>query len=141
MQKLVMATAAGEEHGLVNTLTNAVRFDDFKNMTPADKAKCEKEKKEDARMVKVKYINMRGSHERLTKPYCRWAGDPILCYHLIPNYQYDVPMGFVNEVNNMTVVKRSGLVSEDGNPVNKDESPMDRDKKGDQIHMLVPINF
>ena len=43
---LLMATASGEQHGLINTLTNSVPFDDFKSMTPANKAKLEKEKKE-----------------------------------------------------------------------------------------------
>lgn len=142
MSAVLRATATGEQHGLINTLTNSVVFDDFKNMTPEMKEKCKKEKKEDARVVKVKYLNMRGSHERLSKPYCRWAGDPIHQYHLIPGHVYDLPMGFVNEVNNGgKLPKRSGLVSVDGNPINKDESPLDKDQQGEAIHLLVPATF
>ena len=57
MVSVVRCTASGEQHGLVNTLTNSVPFDDFKNMAPNIKAKAEKEKKEDARLVKVEYKN------------------------------------------------------------------------------------
>ena len=94
---LLQATANGEMHGLINTLTNSCENNDFKHMTPAIKAKLEKEKKEDARLVKVEYINRKGKHERLTKPYCRYAGDPIQIWHLIPGKVYELPMGFVKE--------------------------------------------
>lgn len=138
-----MCTASGEEHGLINTLTNSVAFDDFKHMTPANKAKCEKEKKEDARMVKAEYLNSRGRHERLTKPYCRWAGDPIQIYHLIPGKTYEVPFGFIKEVNDSTkhMKKRSGLVSLDGEPIKKDESPLEKDEDGEWLHKMVPVSF
>lgn len=138
---VVRCTASGEQHGLINTLTNSVEFNDFKNMAPNIKAKCEKEKKEDAKIVKVKYINMRGKHERLSKPYCRWAGDPIQQYHLIPGQVYDLPLGFVKEVNEVKIPKRSGLVSVDGSDLKSDGSPLDKDTEGEQIHMLVPATF
>jgi hypothetical protein len=141
VKQLTMATAAGEMHGLVNTLTNSVVFDDFKHMSPENKAKVEKEKKEDAKMVKVKYINSRGKHERLSKPYCRYAGDPIYCYHLIPGHVYDVPMGFVKEVNEVKVPKRSGLVSLDGNDLRPNGEPLSQDTEAEQLHMLVPASF
>lgn len=140
---IVMTTASGEMHGLINTLTNSVAFDDFKNMTPANKAKAKKEKEEDARMVKAEYWNSRGRHERLTKPYCRWAGDPIHIYHLIPGKVYEVPYGFVKEVNDETKLmkKRSGLLSVDGQPINKDEMPLDRDQDGEWLHKMTPVGF
>ncbi len=143
MANVVMCTASGEQHGLINTLTNSVPFDDFKNMTPENKAKAQKEMKEDMRMVKARYINHRGRHERLTKPYCRWAGQPILQYHLIPGHEYELPMGFIKEVNDplIKVPKRSGLVSVDGQSLNKDESPLDKDQQGEIIHELVPVSF
>lgn len=136
-----MATAAGEQHGLINTLTNSVPFNDFKYMTPDMKSKCEKEKKEDARMVKARYINHRGKHERLTKPYCRWAGDPILVYHLIPGHTYDLPLGMINEVNAVRMPVRSGLMSVDGNDIRKDGSPLDKDMESELLHELVPASF
>ena len=142
-QQVAMALASGEQHGLINTLTNSVTFDDFRNMTPENKLKCEKQKKEDARLVKAEYMNSRGRHERLTKPYCRWSGDPINIYHLIPGKVYEVPMGFVNEVNDESkhLKRRSGLVSIDGNPLSKDESPLDRDTDGEWLHRMVPVGF
>ncbi len=143
MASLVMATASGEQHGLINTLTNSVPFDDFKNMTPANKTKLEKEKKEDARMVKAQYLNSRGRHERLTKAYCRYSGEPIQIWNFIPEKVYDVPLGLVKEVNdkNKQLPKRSGLVSVDGSPVNPDNSPLSSDSEGEWLHKFVAADF
>lgn len=138
---ILQATATGEQHGLINTLTNSVPFDDFKNMSPSIKAKLEKEKKEDSRMVKVEYLNSKGRHERLTKPYCRYAGDPIQVYNLIPGRQYEVPMGFVKEVNGMKNMKRSGLLEVDGQNVTESGAPLDKDVEADWIHKLIPVGF
>lgn len=141
MSAVIMCTPSGEAHGLINTLTNSVENNDFKHMAPHIKAKLEKEKKEDARLVKVEYINSRGRHERLTKPYCKYAGDPIQQWHLIPGYQYEVPYGFVKEVNNIRMPQRSGLVSLDGQDLRKDGAPIDKDNEGERLHRLVPISF
>lgn len=143
MATVSMVTQSGEEHGMINSFANRVPFDDFKHMTPANKAKAEKEKKEDARIVKAEYMNSRGRHERLTKPYCRYAGDPIQMWHLIPGRVYDVPMGFVKEVNdtNKHMKKRSGLVSVDDKAINNDGSPLGEDIDGDWIHKLIPVGF
>ncbi len=140
-KQIVMVTANGEEHGLVNTLNNSVPFDDFKNMKPEHAEECRKHKKNDARLVKVKYMNSRGRHERLTKPYCRWAGDPIQQWHLIPGHIYEVPYGFVQEVNGIKNPVRSGLVEVDGEKFTKDGSPLERDIQGEQLHTLVPAEF
>ena len=136
-------TALGEAHGLINTLTNSVENNDFKHMKPDVKVMLEKEKKEDARIVKAEYLNSRGKHERLTKPYCKYAGDPIQIWHLIPGRLYDIPMGFVKEVNDKTkhMPKRSGLVSVDGSSINKDESPLEKDEDGEWLHKLIPVGF
>lgn len=139
--QIVQATATGEQHGLINTLTNSVEFNDFKHMSPATKAKLEKEKKEDARIVKAEYINRTGSHERLTKPYCRYAGDPIQIWHFIPGRTYDVPYGLVKEVNQVRMPKRSGLMEVDGEKVKADGSPLDKDEDGPWIHKFVSSSF
>jgi hypothetical protein len=141
--QLTLATASGEMHGLINTLTNSVPFDDFKNMTPANKKKLEAEKKEDSRLVKAEYLNSRGRHERLTKPYCKYAGEPIQIWHFIPGKVYEVPLGLVNEVNdkNKIMKKRSGLVSVDENNVTKDGSPLSQDQEGEWIHKFVASGF
>ena len=141
MTAVLRATASGEQHGLINTLTNSVEFNDFKHMRPDIKAKIEKEKKEDAKLVEVEYLNARGRHERLTKPYCKYAGDPILVYHLIPGQRYTLPMGMINEVNNMKTIRRSGLVSLDGEDVKKDGSPLESDQDADWTHKLIPTKF
>ena len=138
-----MATAGGEQHGLINTLTNCVPFDDFKHMTPENKKEMEAQKKRDARVVKAEYMNSRGRHERLTKPYCRYAGDPISIYHLIPGKVYDLPVGFIDEVNdkNKIMKKREGLLEVDGKPVTRNEAPLGKDEDGEWLHRLVPVGF
>lgn len=143
MVTVAMATQSGELHGLINTLTNSNVFDDFKNFKPEHKKELERQKKEDARIVKAEYMNSRGKHERLTKPYCKYAGDPIQIWHFIPGKVYEIPMGLINEVNdkNKHLPKRSGLVSIDGNPIRKDEAPLDRDEEGDWLHRFSPIGF
>jgi hypothetical protein len=123
----------GEQHGLINTLTNSVKDDGFSHMTPEAKAKAEKLRKEEKRIVKARYINHRGNQERLTKPYCRWAGDPIQIYHLIPGEVYELPMGLVNEVNNSGLIRRS---KED-----TDRTPVGKIEGKDVIHELVPVGF
>ena len=143
MVQLTLATASGEMHGLINTLTNSHTFDDFKSFKPEHKKELERQRKEDARLVKAEYMNSRGRHERLTKPYCKYSGDPIQIWHFIPGKIYEVPLGLVNEVNDATkkIPRRSGLVSIDGEPVRKDEAPLDKDEIGDWLHRFSAVGF
>jgi len=138
---LTLATATGELHGLIDTRVNSCANDDFKHMSPSVKARMEKEKKEDCRIVKAEYINKNGKQERLEKPYCRYAGEPIQIWRFIPGYVYEVPMGLIKEVNKARMPKRSGLMSVDGKDVNNDGSPLDKDLEGDWIHKFVPVSF
>lgn len=135
MSGLTLVTAQGEHHGLIKTLANSVQNDGFKHMSPENKAKAEKEKKEDAKMVKVRYLNTRGRHERLSKPYCRWAGDPIQFWHFIPGKEYIVPYGLVREVNSVKIVIREGKCDEDG------ENPLKKDEIDEPLHRFVGTEF
>ena len=143
MSHVVMCTASGEQHGLINTLSNMVPFDEFKNMKPEHKKEMERQKKEDSKLVKAEYMNARGKHERLTKPYCKYSGDPIQIWHFIPGKTYEVPMGLINEVNDSTkrLPRRSGLVSIDGEALRKDEAPLDKDEEGEWLHRFVASGF
>lgn len=127
---------SGERHGIINRVANSVsEADGFKNMNPKTKAKCEAQKKEDHKLVKARYLNSRGNHERLTKPYMRWAGDPIDTYHCIPGEVYEVPMGLINEINGSPgLAKRSDIVDYRGVPTKVDG-------KSEKIHEFVPISF
>ena len=142
-KQLMLSTANGELHGLINTLTNSVPFDEFKNMKPEHKKEMERLKKEDSRLVKAEYMNSRGRHERLTKPYCKYAGDPIQIWNFIPGKVYEVPLGLVNEVNdkNKIMKKRSGLIEVDGKPVRSDENPLDNDEEGEWLHRFSAVGF
>lgn len=135
MKQVIQVTPAGEQHGLINVLANSVANNDFKYMDPSLKAKAEKEKKEDAKMVKAQYLNSRGNNERLTKPYCRWAGDPIQIWHFIPGKTYEVPLGLINEVNSKKNISRAGKCDESG------ENPQERDQEEEPLHRFVPVGF
>ena len=142
-KQLVLATASGEMHGLINTIPNKVPFDDYKHMAPEHKKEIESKKKEDSKLVKAEYMNSRGRHERLTKPYCRYAGDPIQIWHFIPNHVYEVPKGLIDEVNDSSkfTKKRSGLLSVDDKNVNADGTPLSHDQNGEWLHKFVPAGW
>jgi len=131
----LLVTESGEQHGLINSVANSVEDNGFKHMKPEVKTKAEKLRKEESRIVQARYINHRGNHERLTKPYMRWAGDPIHTFHLIPGHTYDLPIGFINEINNSPgLAKRSDLLDAKGMPTKVDG-------KAEKLHELVPIGF
>lgn len=143
MSHLTMATASGEAHGLINVLANSVPADDFKRLSPENKKKMQAEKKEDSRVVKAEYTNSRGNHERLTMPYCKYAGDSIQMWNFIPNKVYEVPLGLVKQVNDKTKImkKRAGLVSIDEKLLNQDASPLEKDVEGQWLHKFSPVGF
>ena len=123
----------GEMHGLVNVLPNYVPETSYEKMKPDHKKELDKMRKEDNKLVKARYMNHRGAHERLSKPYCRYAGDPIQQWNFIPNEIYEIPMGLINEVNKSGLIKRS---QEDGPNTN-----MSKVEGKDQIHEFTPISF
>jgi hypothetical protein len=132
--QLKRVTARGEEHGLINSLGNSVQGDNMKRFAPEHRDQMKKLKEEECRIVKARYINHRGTHERLTKPYCRWAGEPIQIWHFIPGQEYEVPLGLVNEVNDAVPKK------------NKPDPELEQGAKGlvegkDMIHEFVAVGF
>lgn len=138
MQQLLRVTATGEEHGLIKEYSNSVPDDEFKRFQPKHREEMKKKKEDEARIVRARYINHRGNHERLTKPYCLWAGDRIQVWHLIPGEEYDLPYGFIQEVNNSGMPKRSKLDADDPNHGNTNLGLVEGK---DKIHELVPVNF
>lgn len=135
MTQLMQVLSTGEQHGLINTLANSVQFNDFKYMDPATKAKAEKLKEKESKMVKARYLNSRGRHERLTKPYCRWAGQPIQIWHFVPGKEYLVPQGLVDEVNAQKIIIREGRCDENG------DNPSCKDEIDEPLHQFVPVSF
>jgi hypothetical protein len=131
-----LETESGEKHGLINKLANSVPFDDFAKMDPKTKAECQKRKERDNKTVKARYINHQGPKERLSRPYMRWAGDPIQMWNFIPDQEYEVPMGLVEEVNDKNKIPKrlSGLLDAKGRPLMKDAP-------GARVHEFVPISF
>ena len=128
---------------MVDSSESYLTFSEFKHFKPEHKKDLERQKKEDARLVKAEYMNSRGRHERLTKPYCKYSGDPIQIWHFIPGKTYEVPLGLVNEVNDASkkIKVRSGLLEVDGKTVNKDGSPLENDQEGEWLHKFVANSF
>ncbi len=130
---LTMVTSWGEEHGMIKEVANSVADTGFGRFAEKDRVKMEKQRKEDGKMVWVKYINYQGKHERLSAPYLKWAGDTIKTYHLIPNHEYYLPMGFVEQVNsNPGLPEREGKMDRNDKPLKKDGMPQ-------KIHELILI--
>ena len=131
----LMTTANGEIHGLINVVSNSVHDDGFKHMKPETKKKAEALKKDEQRIVSARYLNSRGSHERLERPYMRWAGERIEMWKLIPGEVYNLPYGFVKEINESKgLAKRSEILDSNGIPTKKDG-------QNEKIHQLVPVSF
>lgn len=129
-----MTTMSGEQHGLMKVVGNSVVDSDFKRFKEKDRPKMESLRKEQSRMVKATYINTEGSHERLELTYCLWDGDPLLSYKFIPEQEYEIPKGLVDQVNNKKIQKRSDLLDKSGKPLMKDEMAT-------TVHRFVPTGF
>ncbi len=136
-QFIRQVTASGEEHGLINVLTNSNPFDDFKNFTPEHKAEMIRLKKEDSKMVKIEFVHKGGRLERWQETYCKYSGDPIQIWRLIPGRTYEIPLGLVKQINAKTTMRRSGLVSLDGDKVTPTGAPLEKDEEGEWIVKCV----
>ena len=100
-----------------------------------------KQKKEDEKLVKARYYNHEYKENgRLYKPYVKYAGDPIRIYNLIHDHTYELPLGFIEEVNAVTIPVREGLQEVDGKSVTNDGSPLNKDSVRRE-HELVPTSF
>lgn len=138
---LLQVTSWGEEHGLIATFPNSVKFDDFKHVAPEIKEKLKKKKKDDERMVKCRYINHQEKElGRYKQPYVKYAGEPIRMYNLIHNHEYTLPMGLIDSINEMETPVREGLQSVGGKDVNTDGTPLSKDRK-EKIHEVIPVGF
>lgn len=118
---LTQRTASGLEHGLINTVSNSVPDTGFKRFDEKFRQSLEKMKKEDEKLVKVRYINSRGANERLERPYMRYEGQPITTWRFIHNHVYTVPKGLIDEVNSQPeLAQRSEILDSNGVPTKKD---------------------
>ena len=128
-------TPSGEEHGLIKVVANSVPNSVGKRFKEKDRVAMQKMRDEESRMVKVQYINTKGSQERLERPYMRWDGDPVLTYRFIPEHEYEVPKGLVDEVNGKKIQKRSDLLDP------KTGKPMLMDKLESSEHRFVAVGY
>lgn len=128
-----MKTPSGEEHGLIKVVANSVPNSEGKRFNEKDRVSMQKLRDEESRMVKVQYINTKGTQERLERPYMRWDGDPVLTYRFIPEEVYEIPKGLMDEVNSKRLPKRSGLID----PRTKQELLTDKLEMSE--HRFVPV--
>jgi hypothetical protein len=132
---LTQKTASGEEHGLVNTVSNSVQDNGFKRFAADFREQMKKNKQEDEKIVKARYLNSRKGKEMLERPYARYEGQPITMWKFIHNHVYDVPKGLVDEVNTQAaMIKRSEILDAKGMPTT-------RDTEHEKLHQFVPVGF
>ena len=92
-------------------------------------------KAKEEKMVKARYVHKNGGNEVLSKPYMRWPGVPIRMYKLLHNHVYDLPQGFIDEVNgNPGLPKRSEILDAHGVPTKTDQG-------AEKLHHLYPAEF
>ena len=140
MTSLIRVTHTGEMHGMIQQLPNAVPYDEFKNAAPEIKEKLKKKKKDDEKLVKVRYINHEEQERgRFEQPYVA-PGQPIQIWRLIHDQEYLMPLGFVKQINDLRKPIRSDLQNVDGKDVNSDGTPISRDSVK-RTHELVAVGF
>ncbi len=127
-------TESGEEHGLIGVVSNSVPNSEGKRFKEKDRVAMQKMRDEQSRMVKARFINTKGKTDPYPVPYMKWDGDPILTYKLLPNYDYEVPKGLVDDFNNRQCMERSGLLDVNGKPLMVD-------RKTSPEWMFVAIGF
>jgi len=113
----------GEEHGLIKTLPNSDHDASFKNLNPKLKEKCKKQREEDSRVVKARYLHRKDiQHGQLYKSYCAWGGDQIQQWRFLSGEEYEVPIGLINEVNAKIhrETKLTGLLDANNRPIPSD---------------------
>jgi hypothetical protein len=128
---LLMKTANGIEHGLLNTLINQVpKSKRFKNVEPGRKAELEKRAKDNAEIVEVQYINYKNQDTgHRCADYTVGAGEPLYMFKFLHGHTYRVPKGLVNHINDPRKrrPRREGSVDESGQPREKDGAPQSID--------------
>lgn len=125
-----MTTSSGEVHGLINQLPNSVTKE--QEIKPSVKEKFDKKKKEDHRLVKVTYLHRDGANEGLSRAYMNYAGDTIQLWRFIHDYEYEIPKGLMDDVNNSKLEQRSEVCDVNGVPTKKDG-------KAIRIHRFVGV--
>ncbi len=113
-------TTSGEEHGLMKVVSNSVVDSEGKRFKEKDREAMKKQRAEDSKMVRVTYINTKGSKFPFEIPYCMWDGDPILSYKFLADQDYDIPKGLMDLVNKKRIQKRSGLLDKSGKELMQD---------------------
>lgn len=135
MTNLTITEPSGFVHGLVNTIGNSVPFDDFKHFDEKTRETLRKQKKEDEKIVRARYLNSKGNGERLERPYAKYSGQALTMWCFIHDHVYSVPKGLVDEVNEQPKLpQRSEILDAKGNPTIKDGA-------GEKIHRFIPEGF
>lgn len=130
---VTLYTEKGEAHGLIKEVANSVPDKGFDRFDEKHRAKMKKLKDHDSKKVRARYINYISHNERLEKPYAKWAGDKIQMWKLIPGYEYILPQGFVDEVN-----ESQGLANR-SEKLDENDKIQSRDGKPQKIHEIIVL--
>jgi len=129
----IIRTKGSEEHGLLKTLPNSVKKDKsgVSGKTKEDRIK---QKADNARIVKVRYIHRKDQlGGKLQIPYCLGAGEPIQMWTFLSGEEYEVPFGLVKQVN-----ESDGRVIRKGNDTKGDPKQI---VGKERTHEFIPVGF
>ena len=90
-------------------------------VVPSSDYRFEKERQEDARIVKGVFQDNEIKGGSITFPFKKWKGDKIEIYRLIDGQEYELPLGVVKHLNSNCFYQEdayaNGLVTPDGKPL------------------------
>lgn len=133
---MTLLTPEGTEHGLLRRVRNSVQEDKAKR-DPKQKAEYQKRREHDSKKVTARYLNHPNpDNGTLTVPYVKYAGDPIEIYKFLTGYNYEVPRGLVDQVNESSM-KMQPIEEEDdgrGNVIAKK-------RPNKRVHEFIPVGF
>lgn len=124
---------SGQEHGLMETLSNAVPDHGFKNLSEKNRKVMLDRKKNDLELVKVRYQNMDNQEYGVWEgSYCDYPGEPIRMFRFLHGFEYEIPRGLAKKINALGMPIRSDLVDSTGKYYEKEGEIK-------KTHQLVPV--
>ena len=129
MKKL--RTKNGQEHGLMDSCSNAVLDHGYKNLSEKNRKEMLEKKRRDLELVPCKYQNLKNQENgKWENWYGDHPGEPLRQFKLLHGFSYVLPRGLAIKINESKVPLQSGLTDIDGNMLNVEG-------KFDQTHQIV----
>ena len=129
MKKL--RTKNGQEHGLIDSIANAVQDHGYKNLSELNRKEMLSRRKNDLELIPVTYQNLKNQENgKWESPYADHPGEPIRLFRFFHGNSYVIPRGLAKKINALKVPVQSGITDLNGNELNVEG-------KFDQTHQIV----